>query len=276
MLSFCKTVSAVVLAGSFALAGCASETTDDGPMSWETFRAGAQYDGERGIYIINGDETARDEQELADLYRRYVAQFDDGIGESRDPLIVNIVGGERDVWAPGTTLTYCIGNGFTAARKTALVNALNTAGGAWSSAGNINFQYVPGQDGKNCNDRNNNVTFNVRYVCPRRQQYIASAFFPSYGRRDRELSVDCSAFDAAYLDPWTIAGVMRHELGHTIGFRHEHVEAPGNPCAEGGSWEQLTAYDSESVMHYPQCNGTQDGDLVLTADDHAGAAIAYP
>ena len=39
MLSLCKTVSAVVLAGSLALVGCAAE--DDGPMSWDQFRANA-------------------------------------------------------------------------------------------------------------------------------------------------------------------------------------------------------------------------------------------
>jgi serralysin len=30
------------------------------------------------------------------------------------------------------------------------------------------------------------------------------------------------------------------------------------------------------VMHYPQCNGTNNGDLALTASDKAGAAALYP
>jgi serralysin len=38
----------------------------------------------------------------------------------------------------------------------------------------------------------------------------------------------------------------------------------------------LTTYDSASVMHYPQCNGTQTGDLVLTNLDRSGAAALYP
>jgi hypothetical protein len=29
-------------------------------------------------------------------------------------------------------------------------------------------------------------------------------------------------------------------------------------------------------MHYPQCNGTQTGDLVLTSMDKTGAKALYP
>jgi hypothetical protein len=29
-------------------------------------------------------------------------------------------------------------------------------------------------------------------------------------------------------------------------------------------------------MHYPQCNGTNNGDLVLTSLDKAGAKSLYP
>ena len=38
----------------------------------------------------------------------------------------------------------------------------------------------------------------------------------------------------------------------------------------------LTTYDRYSVMHYPQCNGLQTGDLVLTSLDKTGARALYP
>ena len=40
--------------------------------------------------------------------------------------------------------------------------------------------------------------------------------------------------------------------------------------------KQLTAYDAASVMHYPHCNGTQTGDLVLTDLDVDGIRALYP
>jgi len=48
----------------------------------------------------------------------------------------------------------------------------------------------------------------------------------------------------------TSQGVFRHELGHVLGLRHEHIRAPGTFCTEDSSWRGVTAYDSASVMHY--------------------------
>ncbi len=76
--------------------------------------------------------------------------------------------------------------------------------------------------------------------------------------------------------PWTLQGILRHELGHTLGFRHEHTRPEAGTCFEDTAWRALTAYDASSVMHYPQCNGTQTGDLVLTDLDRQGATALYP
>ena len=98
--------------------------------------------------------------------------------------------------------------------------------------------------------------------------------WPSSSRKSREVLIATSSF--GNISPWTLTGVLRHELGHTIGFRHEHTRPESGACFEDNNWRALTAYDSSSVMHYPQCNGTQNGDLVLTNLDKQGASALYP
>ena len=77
----------------------------------------------------------------------------------------------------------------------------------------------------------------------------------------------------------SVRGVLRHELGHTLGLRHEHVRNPNvnARCFEGTRWRGVTAYDTNSMMHYKSCPGsTNSGDLVVTSLDAAGLAELYP
>ena len=86
------------------------------------------------------------------------------------------------------------------------------------------------------------------------------------------MEIDTSAFSSTLP---SLTGVLRHELGHTLGFRHEQTRPEAGACFEDNSWRALTPYDSASVMHYPQCNGTGDWSLSLTARDIAGARLVY-
>ena len=105
-------------------------------------------------------------------------------------------------------------------------------------------------------------------------QYLARSFFPNTTRRSRNVKIDNSAFTSSG-NP-TMTGILRHELGHTLGFRHEHTRPEAGACFEDNAWRALTAYDAASVMHYPQCNGTGDWSLTLTTKDAAGAKAVYP
>jgi len=260
--------------GAVVLLGCSGSNE---PLTWEEFQETAYQEEDTGVYITNGDELAEDLVQLRAAYDRYRGQFEyDGVARTSQPLIVNRVNGQDDRWSAtaAVNLTYCVsssGKGGFGTNYSAVVNAMNSAAGAWEGTARVNFVHASAQDG-NCNSRNNNVVFNVSRVC--RGQYLARAFFPSSSRRGREILVDCTSF--GNISPWTLTGVLRHELGHTIGFRHEHTRPESGVCFEDNNWRALTAYDSSSVMHYPQCNGTQTGDLVLTTLDRQGASILYP
>jgi len=257
--------------------GCGS---DADVLTYDEFRAQAYQEPDTGFFVLNGDELIETDEAMHALYDSYlqsVADADDraqGLGTLEQELIVNTVGGADDRWNASTAqnLTYCVDSKSFGTRYSTMVSAMTSATGAWETAagGGVNFVHASAQDGS-CTSRNKNVVFNVRQVTS--SQYLARAFFPSTSRRGREILVASSSF--GNIAPWTLTGVMRHELGHTIGFRHEHTRPDSGTCFEDNNWRALTAYDASSVMHYPQCNGSQNGDLVLTNLDKAGAAALY-
>lgn len=146
---------------------------------------------------------------------------------------------------------------------------MRDAARAWESAADVHFRHDASQDAS-CNASNPNVVFDVELVSG--QPYLARAFFPNYARGNRNLNIDATSFSAA---PYTLTGILRHELGHTIGFRHEHTRPEAATCFKDNNWRPLTPYDAASVMHYPQCSGTNTGDLTLTAMDSTGVRNLY-
>lgn len=249
------------------------------PLTWSEFVGQAYLEPDTGVYVINGDEPAEDLGALASAYQAYLADFNaerqasQGVGTKRQQLIVHTVGGADAVWvgAAALNITYCIDTKSFGNKAAQVEAALDAAAAEWEATASVNFVYVPAENSK-CTTRNNNVVFDVRLV--KTPQYLARAFFPNYSRSSRELLISTTAF--GNITPWTLTGVLRHELGHAIGFRHEHTRPESGTCVESSDWRALTAYDSASVMHYPQCNGTQTGDLALTALDQQGARALYP
>jgi serralysin len=259
-----------------ALAACGAPDDAYQPLTYEQFRDRAYQEPDTGVFITNGDELAETQTELRAAYDRYVedaAAAASGVAVDQAPLIVNLVNGQDDRWSSSVaqSITYCVSQSSFGSRYSAVVSAMANAASAWEAAANVDFVHDASQDG-NCTSRNGNVVFDVRQV--QTSQYLARAFFPSTSRRGREVLISTSSF--GNISPWTLTGVLRHELGHALGFRHEHTRPEAGTCFEDTSWRALTAYDSSSVMHYPQCNGTQTGDLVLTSLDRSGAASLYP
>ncbi|TGN66770.1 peptidase M16 [Nocardioides eburneiflavus] len=223
-----------------------------------------------GQYVVNGDETIGSTKMLRDYYDEMIASYQAGDGPSAE-LIINRVYGVDDKWSATTArnLTYCVSNNF-GTQKANIVNAMANGAYQWEAASSgVNFTYVPSAD-SNCRTTNNAVLFSVEPTYT--NQYIARAFFPSSSDNQRNVLVNASSLMSS--GSWSPGNIMAHELGHTLGFRHEHTRPEAGTCFEDNNWRPLTPYDSSSIMHYPQCNGTSSN-LSMTSTDRAGIRAVY-
>jgi hypothetical protein len=262
-----KTLVAM-LGGISLFAGCGLPAEGDGAsLSREEFRSMVHYEEESGLFIANGDETFRNEEELEELYLSVAYGIDRDFSQG---LAVMTSSGKDVKWSAtqAQNVTYCVSTKF-GSRYNTVVAAMNAALSEWEAVANVNYVHVSSQD-SNCTNRNGNVVFDVNPV--NTTQYIARAFFPNYSRRQRNILIDDSAYGT---DP-DLVGVLRHELGHTLGFRHEHTRPEAGTCFEDNNWRALTPYDRASTMHYPQCNGINSWELALTNYDKQGATALYP
>lgn len=269
-----KLTAATLAAGALALAGTpvqAATDSDSAAPTYQQFRAGVYVDSD-GQFIVNGDEPIASESALRNYYNSMVGTtFTSEEKVNNTHLIVNRVSGRDDKWtqAAVANLTYCVSTRF-GSQQTNVINAMAQGAANWESASSaVNFVYVSAQNA-NCNVRNNSVVFSVEPT--NTTQYIARAFFPSTAKRSRNVLVNATSLMSS--GSWTPGNIMGHELGHTLGFRHEHTRPEAGTCFEDNNWRPLTAYDSASIMHYPQCNGTSSN-LAFTATDGAGVRALY-
>ena len=112
------------------------------------------------------------------------------------------------------------------------------------------------------------ITFPVRRVTS--GSFLAAAFFPDDPPHKQVLLIDDSFFSTSF----SKQGIIRHELGHILGYRHEHIQGIPGCSKEGGQWEPLTPYDPHSVMHY-FCGGAGTRMLEITDLDREGHQRLY-
>lgn len=242
-------------------------------MTFEEFEAAVPYYPEIGKYVVNGDVPIRNEKLLREFWERNVQNAPQP-SEAGSPEFIVIAGGLDQLWntTERQNLSYCVSTSFGSLYPT-MVADMAGAAAAWEAVADLDFVHIASEDGR-CDASNQSVMFDVRPINVQ-GEFLAIAFFPNEPRSARNIFVDASAFA---LDPngnLTLRGILRHELGHTLGARHEHTRPEAGACFEDNDWDVVTDYDAFSVMHYPQCNGQGDWTLRLTETDKSGVACIY-
>jgi hypothetical protein len=120
------------------------------------------------------------------------------------------------------------------------------------------------------------LRFFVYYREDAPENVYAAAFFPNAETTSRSLWLG-DAFYNIQEPGLTARGILRHELGHVLGYRHEHIRnVPGCPPElEELYTVDVTPYDGQSVMHYPCGSSKNKGDDVLTTLDQEGHRRVY-
>jgi hypothetical protein len=228
-------------------------------------------------YVVEGDLLLNTDQLLAYAFERAAQQAaSDNLARSRQELIAITDDSNRIVrWKKGLVLTYCVRKDTFATEDQyqRVVAAMRQATGDWEATCGVNFEYLPEFD-TGTPPGPGQVVFDVRgYDAGGR--YIAVSFFPNEPPDRRHIFIDPTFF-APNLG-FNPAGVLRHELGHVLGFRHEHIRsrAPALcPKEDVDHTIDLTAYDPQSVMHY-FCGDVGTRDLAITEVDRQGSRILY-
>jgi hypothetical protein len=182
--------------------------------------------------------------------------------------------GRKVRWKKGLVLTYTIKKSTFAdeAQYKMAVDAMAKATADWEATCGVNFRHVVERDTQP--EQAGEALFLVEGV-KTGGRLIAAAFFPNDPAEERRVIIDAVFFsDNLKFDR---TGVLRHELGHVLGFRHEHIRSgapavcPNEPLSQT---IDLTAYDPQSVMHY-FCGGVGDPELKITELDRQGSQSLY-
>lgn len=236
----------------------------------------------RNYYIIEGDIRVDKDELLLYCYKR-LRQSDKSleIRKSTKLTVATDLNGIASVWNPGTVLKYTVNRSSFATKDSydTAVKSMALATKDWSKICNIKFLYVPQLDNQEIDleEYPENYLFIVRQINSN-EGFIAQAFFPHYPKYNRFVFLDPSFFTSDY----DKVGVLRHELGHVLGWRHEHIWSEDSSCSGENVIEefmgarQLTNYDPYSVMHYPCGLNANNKTLKLTPFDIEGASRVYP
>lgn len=282
------------------------------PLEWEAFVAkfARQTDGgwlvERDLFLTSA--------QLHAAYVAYVKRshssgsHSPGSHSSSSSLLGWDVEGTDEVWSgpQKIALTWCVGwvrpstntpdnAELHAERYELLVQAVEESARAWERVTNANFVHLREFDdstpksynGGSCRPGQDGVHFRVRMSlvneCEGPCKGLTNAtprteLEPEWagpGNPDgfkRELIMSASSLSN---ESEAITTAL-HELGHVLGFEHEHYRDEFPDCpALTSSWRELTPADPKSVMAYDSCEGVLSNEPQLSAYDRLGAFYQY-
>ncbi|MBA2920468.1 MULTISPECIES: matrixin family metalloprotease [Sphingomonas] len=195
------------------------------------------------------------------------------LDEAPRGLIASTKNGKIVRWKPGAVLTYRVARDSfgSDAQYQLVVSSMHEATKAWEQTCGVNFEHRQVLDTRPGMGLEG-LLFVVR-AFDAGGKFIASSFFPSDPVERRRVLIDPSYFTTSF----DKVGVLRHELGHVLGFRHEHIRNEAPPvCPNEPLWDTkvLTMYDPTSVMHY-FCGGVGSNELKISALDRKGAQQVY-
>lgn len=285
------------MAGTFGV-----NPTPDSPLFQKLYEKARKVKVDQDTYwLVEGDELL-DEDQLRNYAQRKealqqarkaaldaqkygaisLAAIEPGLGAiAPSTELVGIIQNNRIVrWHPGeaSSLSYCVlkktfvvdgGAGYQR-----VVENMQRATKDWEETCGVGFVYKSELDVSDTLQPEG-VIFTVREF-DAGGQFIAASFFPNDPENRRRLLIDPSYYEQSLR--FDKVGVLRHELGHVLGFRHEHIrpEAPPACPHEEDIYGtiNLTLYDPRSVMHY-FCGGVGSSDLSITPTDKIGAQKVY-
>ena len=216
-----------------------------------------------GRYIVEGDYSLSREEFPSYLLS---LQKPAPLETKSKELIVNVADNKLDYWVTSESrrLTYAF-QIETFPSKAALEftkNSFQVAAADWIAACpecRISFS----------EDSIENSTFTIRYSNVDRG-LAALSFFPSTTSK-RYLTVYRPFLRRS--SPYDPTGILRHEIGHILGYRHEQVVGVPGCAFENKQWVQITKYDAKSIMHTPCVGGNLK--MTLQASDVEGHKCIY-
>ena len=237
--------------------------------------------GGETLYVLEGDLLLDEVQlEIYALQQEALTQAR-ALGlptESSRELLGILVNGRVVRWPVGRVLTYAVlRQTFSDSQYQEIVQSMKQATTDWENTCGVKFEHRAQFDNSAPGAPIPKVLFTVRRVSG--APFIAAAFFPNDPTNRRRVLIDEQQYFNLPPPPtgFDRVGVLRHELGHVIGWRHEHIRS-GAPavCPDEPLFETiaLTEYDPQSVMHY-FCGNRGTRGLRITEKDRTGAQLVY-